>query len=327
MKDDRITLGYGSGAGLTRQLIHEVFANSFGISELADAACPDGRLTVTTDAYVVNPLFFPGGDIGRLAITGTVNDLCMNGSVPAYIVAGFILEEGFSLVSLRRIVDSMQSTAEEAGVRIVAGDTKVVERGKCDGVYITTSGVGFLPDGVRLSAGNIRPGDSILVNGTLGDHSVAIINARQKLGLQPPPQSDCAPLHEIIAILLGTSGLRLARDATRGGVATILNEICEDTGLGLIIEESLLPVKASTSALCGLLGLDPLYLANEGKLVAILSDAEDGLLDQLRAHRYGRDAAVIGHVAEEIKGVYLRTALGGLRPLPMLASDPLPRIC
>jgi len=327
MKNDIITLGHGSGAALTRQLISEVFAGKFKLAELNDAACIDNHITVTTDAYVVNPLFFPGGDIGKLSITGTVNDLSMNGSVPAYIVASFILEEGFSIEKLKLIADSMQKTAEEAGVKIIAGDTKVVEKGKCDGVYITTTGIGFLPDGVNLAAKNISEGDKIIVNGSLGDHTVAIINARQNLGLDPAPESDCAPLREVIEILLNTTKFKFARDATRGGVATILNEIYEDTGLGMIIEETSLPIKDSTTALCGLLGLDPLYMANEGKLVAIISEPNNDMLSRLKAHKYGKDSAIIGKVTKEVKGVYLRTALGSLRPLLMLASDPLPRIC
>ncbi len=327
MKDDIIILGHGSGAGLTRRLIREVFASRFEMPTLDDAACVDHRIAVTTDSYVVDPLFFPGGDIGRLSVTGTINDLCVCGSEPAYLVAGFIIEEGFSIARLRQIVDSMQETAMEAGVKIIAGDTKVVERGKCDGVFITTTGIGFRPAGVELSTRNIEAGDRIVVNGSLGDHTVAIINARQNLGLLPAPQSDCAPLHEIVRILLNTTKLRFARDATRGGVATILNEIYEDTGLGLILDESALPVKQSTSVVCELLGLDPLYLANEGKMVAIVSAATDEMLSQLQAHRYGWDSAVIGEVTTEVKGVYLRTSLGSLRPLLMLDSDPLPRIC
>jgi len=327
MKSDIITLGHGSGAALTRQLIKEVFAGKFELATLDDAACIDNHLTITTDAYVVNPLFFPGGDIGKLSIAGTVNDLSMNGSVPSYLVASFIIEEGFSINQLKLIADSMQKTAEEAGVKIIAGDTKVVEKGKCDGLYITTTGIGFLPEGIDLNARNIKEGDKIVVNGSLGDHTVAIINARQNLGLVPAPRSDCAPLHEVIGILLNTTKLRFARDATRGGVATILNEIYEDTGLGFIIDETSLPIKDSTSVLCGLLGLEPLYMANEGKLVAIVSEANDEMLKQLRAHKYGKDSAVIGEVTKEVKGVYLRTALGSLRPLLMLASDPLPRIC
>ncbi|MDZ4122418.1 MAG: hydrogenase expression/formation protein HypE [Candidatus Cloacimonadaceae bacterium] len=327
MKDKNITLGHGSGAALTRQLIKEVFVTKFELLSLDDAVCIDRILTVTTDAYVVNPVFFPGGDIGKLCITGTVNDLCMNGSEPAYILASFILEEGFCIDQLKRIVDSMQQMAVETGVKIIAGDTKVVEKGKCDGVYISTTGIGYLPEGIDMGIRKICVGDKIIVNGSLGDHSIAIINARQKLGLTPPPESDCAPLQEIIAILQRNSNLKFARDATRGGVATILNEIYDDTGLGIIIDESSLPIKNSTNVLCEMLGLDPLYLANEGKLVAFVSEANDSLLDQIKAHKYGQGAAIIGEVTATVKGVYLHTALGKLRPLPMLASDPLPRIC
>ncbi|MBM4402892.1 MAG: hydrogenase expression/formation protein HypE [Candidatus Cloacimonetes bacterium] len=327
MKDKHIIMSHGSGAALTRQLIKEVFAGEFRISTLDDAVCIDGSLTVTTDAYVVNPIFFPGGDIGKLSITGTVNDLCMNGSRPAYILASFILEEGFAIDQLHSIVSSMQSTAEEAGVQIIAGDTKVVEKGRCDGLYITTAGIGFLPGGIHLDAGKIRSGDKIIVNGTLGDHAIAIINARQQLGLTPAPESDCAPLHEVIRILLQNTNLKFARDATRGGVATILNEICDDTGLGIIIDESSLPVKYSTRVLCDMLGLDPLYLANEGKLIAFIGEANDDLLSLLKTYKYSYEAAVIGQCTNEVKGVFLRTILGRLRPLLMLASDPLPRIC
>jgi len=327
MKDDIITMGHGSGAGLTQQLIREVFDSEFQLPSYEDSIQIEHRTVVTTDAYVVKPLFFPGGDIGRLSVTGTVNDLCMSGGRPAYIMASFILEEGFKIALLQKIVNSMQKAAEEAGIRIIAGDTKVVERGKCDGIYITTSGIGFLPAGVELSAKMIRVGDRILVNGTIGDHSVAIMNARQNLELEPAPVSDSAPLHEIIQILLGTGGLRYARDATRGGVATILNEVISEKGLGIIIDEKSLPVKEATTALCGLLGLDPLYLANEGKLIAFLSPGNDDLLEDLNKHKYGKGSAFIGEVTEEVQGVYLRTAIGTLRPLLLLASDPLPRIC
>lgn len=327
MKDDKITLGHGSGAALTRSLIHDVFVERFGLKQLDDAACIDNKLTFTTDAYVINPLFFPGGDIGKLSVTGTVNDLCMSGSEPMYIAASFIIEEGFSIEQLKVIADSMQKAAVEAGVKIIAGDTKVVERGKCDGIFITTTGIGILNDSPPLKAENIKAGDKIVVNGSLGDHTVAIINVRQNLGLNPPPESDCAPLNEIIKILLKTKKLVFARDATRGGVATILNEIYTDSGLGIIIDETSVPVKESTSALCGLLGLDPLYMANEGKFVAVVSDLDDNSLQKLQAHKYGNAASVIGIVTNEVQGVYLRTAIGSLRPLPMLASDPLPRIC
>ncbi|MBW6515745.1 MAG: hydrogenase expression/formation protein HypE [Candidatus Cloacimonetes bacterium] len=327
MKDKVITLGHGSGAGLTRQLIHDVFDSQFHLPALDDAVHINDRIVTTTDAYVVQPLFFPGGDIGKLSVTGTLNDLSMSGSKPAFLLASFIIEEGFLIEDLRKIVASMQKAAAEAGVKIIGGDTKVVEKNKCDGIFITTSGVGFIEPEIDLSAKNIREGDKILVNGTLGDHTIAIINARQKLGLEPPPKSDCADLYEIVQILLRSGKLRFTRDATRGGVATILNEIYEETGLGIIIEESKVPVKDSTSAVCGLLGLDPLYMANEGKLLAFINDADDKLIHQLQEHHLGEEASIIGEVTLAVKGVYLRTAIGSLRPLLMLTSDPLPRIC
>ena len=327
MKDDIITLGHGSGAGLTRRLIRDLFDRHFHLPALDDAVRIENRAVTTTDAYVIKPLFFPGGDIGKLSVTGTVNDLCMTGAKPAYILSSFIIEEGFPIADLQKIVLSMQQTAQEAGVKIIAGDTKVVEKNKCDGLFITTTGIGFLPEGIELASAKIEPGDRILVNGTLGDHTVAIINARQKLGLDPAPESDCASLYGIMQILLNSGELKFARDATRGGVATILNEVFEDTQLGIIIDESSLPVRDSTQAVSGLLGLDPLYMANEGKLVAFLGEANEHLLQQLHSNSLGREASIIGEVTREVQGVYLRTEIGGLRPLLMLTSDPLPRIC
>lgn len=327
MKDNIITLGHGSGAALTQHLIREVFDAEFNLPSYDDSVEIDHRMVVTTDAYVVKPLFFPGGDIGKLSVTGTLNDISMSGGKPLYLLACFIIEEGFGIAELKEIVSSMQKAAKEAGVKVIAGDTKVVEREKCDGLFITTTGVGHVPKGVELKTERIQPGDKILVNGTLGDHAAAIINARQNLQLQPTPVSDTAPLYETVQILLETCNLKFVRDATRGGVATILNEVYRETGLGIIIDEEKLPIKNITKALCGLLGLDPLYMANEGKLVAFLSKEKKEMVKQLHEHRYASEAAIIGEVTTEVQGVYLRTAIGSLRPLLMLAADPLPRIC
>ncbi len=333
MKNDIITLAHGSGAGLTNQLIKEVFNSQFKLPSLDDSVQinpPHQQLlktVATTDAFVVKPLFFPGGDIGKLSICGTVNDLSMSGAIPAYILACFIIEEGFSISNLKMIVHSMQEAADESGVRIVAGDTKVVERGKCDGLYITTSGIGYVSNETNLSVKNIAVNDKIVVNGTLADHSIAIINVRQELDLDPAPTSDCAPLVELIQLMTTTKSLKFARDATRGGVVTILNEVYCEIGLGMIIEEELIPVKQSTTAICDMLGLDPLYMANEGKFIAFIPSENQNIVNELKKQKYGKEATVIGYVTDEVDGVYLRTSLGGLRPLRMLASDPLPRIC
>lgn len=322
-----ITLGHGSGSGLTRKLISQIFDSQFRLPSLDDGVEIENRTVVSTDAHVIKPIFFPGGDIGRLSVTGTVNDVSMSGARPAYLLAAFIIEEGFPIFDLKRIVDSMQKAAEEAGVRIIAGDTKVVEKGKCDGIYITTTGIGYLPEKVNLSASHINIGDKIIVNGSLGDHTVAIINARENLRLDPAPRSDCAPLNDLVELMLAQGEIKFLRDATRGGVATILNEIAAERGLGIIINEDAVPVKDATIALCGLLGLDPLYMANEGKLVGFVSGKTDKLINHMQSHRYGNDSALIGEVTDEVKGVYLRTSIGGLRPLLLLESDPLPRIC
>lgn len=326
-KDDIITLGHGSGAGLTRKLISNIFSETFNLPSLEDAVQIEHRLAVTTDAHVIKPLFFPGGDIGKLSITGTVNDLAMKGAIPRYILCSFIIEEGLPLEVLRNIVKSMQTTAVAAGVAIIAGDTKVVEIGQADGLYITTTGIGEIPEQVELNTGNIKPGDKIIVNGTLGDHTIAIINQRESLGLEPAPVSDCAALNELVQMMIRAGKIRFLRDATRGGVATILNEINAETGLGIVIQESDLPVQESTRAVCELLGLDPLYMANEGKLLAVVAPDCEFLLEKMRNHPLGKKSVIIGRVTEQERKVYLKTEIGGLRPLPLLASDPLPRIC
>jgi len=327
MKDKIITLGHGSGAGRTKKLISEVFDSNFKLPSLEDAVEIENRTVATTDAHVISPLFFPGGDIGKLSITGTVNDICMKGAIPKYILITFIIEEGFSIEDLKKISFSVQEAATLAGVKIIAGDTKVVEKGKADGVYITTTGIGYLPDGVNLKTANIEPGDKIIVNGSIGDHTVAIINAREDLGLTPPPESDCASLNELVQIMLKEGDVRFLRDATRGGVATILNEVWEETSRGIILDDSSIPINKETHSICELLGLDPLYLANEGKLVAFVRGDTEKLLTKMREHEFGKDSRIIGEVSNNYKGVFSRTEIGSIRPLLMLDSDPLPRIC
>ncbi|MCK5050238.1 MAG: hydrogenase expression/formation protein HypE [Candidatus Cloacimonetes bacterium] len=327
MKDDIITLGHGSGGGLTRRLINDIFDKNFKLPTLDDAVEIENRIVVTTDAHVIKPIFFPGGDIGKLSVTGTVNDVSMKGAVPKYLLITYIIEEGFRIDDLKTITESVQEAAEEANVKIIAGDTKVVERGKADGMYITTTGIGFLPKGVDITSKNIKNGDKIIVNGSIGDHTVAIINAREKLDLTPAPQSDCASLNELVQLMLKSGNVKFLRDATRGGVATILNEVTEDTGLGIIINEEDIPIKDAVNAICGLLGLDALYMANEGKLVSFVSGETSNLINEMKKHKHGKETKIIGEVTSDVKGVYLRTSIGGLRPLLMLESDPLPRIC
>ena len=327
MKEEIIALGHGSGAGLTRKLINDIFDKNFKLPSLEDAVEIENRMVVTTDSHVIKPIFFPGGDIGKLSVTGTVNDVAMKGAIPKYLLITYIIEEGFKINDLKTITESVQKAAEEANVKIIAGDTKVVEKGKADGIYITTTGIGFLPEGVNLSSKNIKIGDRIIINGTLGNHTVAIINARENLGLTPAPQSDCASLNELVQLMLKHGNVNFLRDATRGGVATILNEVTEDTGFGIIIDEKEFPIKEEVEAVCGLLGLDALYMANEGKLVSFISGETSKLINVMKKHKHGKESAIIGEVTNEVKGVYLRTSIGGLRPLLMLESDPLPRIC
>jgi len=285
---------------------------------------------MATDAHVVSPLFFPGGDIGCLAIHGTINDVAVMGAQPLWIAASFILEEGFPLGELKRIVDSMAAAAREAGVAVVTGDTKVVEQGSADGVFITTTGVGVVPDGVLLSGDRARPGDAILVSGTLGDHGMAIMSKRENLSFDAPIVSDTAALHGLIAGLLQTGAdIHVLRDPTRGGLATTLNEIARQSGVGMLLEESAIPVKPVVAAACEFLGLDPLYVANEGKLVAICAAADGGrLLAAMHAHPLGRDAALIGTVLEDVHHfVQMKTSFGGRRIVDWLTGEQLPRIC
>jgi hydrogenase expression/formation protein HypE len=300
---------------------------NFKLTSLDDGVEIENRVVVSTDAHVVQPLFFPGGDIGKLAVTGTVNDVSMKGAIPKYLLITYIIEEGFKISDLKKITQSVQKAAEKANVKIIAGDTKVVEKGKADGLYLTTTGIGFLPKGVDLSTKKIKNGNTIILNGSLGDHTIAIINAREKMELMPAPKSDCASLNELVQVMLKNGKINFLRDITRGGLATILNEISSETNLGIIIEEKNIPIKKNVKAVTELLGLDPLYLANEGKLVSIVDGDTKNLIKEMKNDKLGRDSAVIGKVTDEVKGVYIRTSIGGLRPLIMQDSDPLPRIC
>jgi hydrogenase expression/formation protein HypE len=288
-------------------------------------------MVMSTDSYVISPLFFPGGDIGSLAVHGTINDVAMSGAQPLYLAATYILEEGFPLAELQRIATSMGRAGQEAGVAIVTGDTKVVERGKGDGVFITTTGIGIVPAGIDLSGDRARPGDRVILSGSIGDHGVAIMSLRANLGFDTEILSDSAALHGLVADMVRAAGpsLRLLRDPTRGGLAATLNEIAHQSGVGIVIEERTIPVREAVSAACELLGLDPLTVANEGKLVAVVEpDAAEGLLTAMRAHPLGREAALIGQVvADDQHFVQMTTSFGGGRIVDWLAGEQLPRIC
>ncbi|PRP70720.1 hydrogenase expression/formation protein HypE [Chromobacterium amazonense] len=334
----RVDLSHGSGGRAMARLIEQLFVAEFDNGYLCaqhdGAALPmppaGNRLIVATDSHVVSPLFFPGGDIGSLAVHGTVNDVAMCGGIPLYLTAGFILEEGFPLADLRRIVQSMAAAAREAGVAIVTGDTKVVQQGKGDGVFISTTGVGYAPAGVDISPRRIRPGDKILLSGHLGDHGVAIMSLRENLGFETALQSDSAALHTLVADMLRAApDLRCLRDPTRGGLAAVLNEFAQQAGCGMRIRESALPIRQEVTAACELLGLDPLYVANEGKLVAVCAQENaDALLAAMRAHPQGRDAAVIGEaIADANQFVQMETAFGGRRMVDWINGEQLPRIC
>ncbi|PXX45722.1 hydrogenase expression/formation protein HypE [Aquitalea magnusonii] len=336
LKHGLVNLTHGSGGRAMAQLVSELFAAEFANDWLAqgnDQAIlppPGTRIAMATDSHVISPLFFPGGDIGSLAVHGTVNDLAMGGATPLYLSAGFILEEGLPLADLARIVRSMAAAARDAGVAIVTGDTKVVERGKGDGVFITTTGVGVVADGVKLSGDQARPGDVILLSGTLGDHGMAVMSQREGLGFASPILSDSAALHTLAASLMAACpGLRLMRDPTRGGLATTLNEIAQQSGVGMRLQENAIPVQASVRAACEFLGLDPLYIANEGKLVAICPPEQAAAaLAALQAHPLGQRAAIIGEVVNDAhQFVRVATDFGGERLLDWLSGEMLPRIC
>ena len=328
-------LAHGSGG----KLMHDLIARSL-VGPLAnpilntqdDSAVLDlsGRLAFTTDSYVVNPIFFPGGDIGRLAVCGTVNDLSTAGAVPKYLSLSFIIEEGLLVADLERIVDSIRQAALEAGVVIVTGDTKVVNKGGADRLFVNTSGVGIIPDGVSISGANARPGDKVIVSGTLGDHGIAILSQREGLRFGTPVPSDCAPLNRLVAEMLAVSpNIHSLRDPTRGGLATTLNEIAQQSRVGIEIEEGLVPVSRTVLGACEMLGFDPLYVANEGKMVAIVApeDAER-VLATMKANRYGAQSAIIGEVRAENPGrVVMKTRLGASRIVDVLVGELLPRIC
>jgi len=333
---DTILLGHGSGGKLSAALIRDVFLRVFQspvLARLDDQATVNvngQRLAITTDSFVVKPLFFPGGDIGSLAVHGTVNDLAMGGATPLFLSAAFIIEEGFPIEQLRRVVDSMQRAAANAGVQIVTGDTKVVEKGKGDGLFINTTGIGVVPDGVELSADRARPGDKVILSGSIGDHGIAILAQREGLEFETQIVSDSAALHGLVAEMLKvTRDIRCMRDPTRGGVSSTLNEIAQQSQVGIELQESSLRIHEQVKGACELLGLDPLYVANEGKLIAIVAaEVGDALLETMRRHPLGAEAQIIGRVTEKNAGlVTMRTTLGTTRVVDMLAGDQLPRIC
>ena len=335
-KHGRVDMTHGGGGRAMAQLIDELFAASFANEWLAQGndgavfSAPAGRMVMATDCHVVSPLFFPGGDIGCLSVHGTLNDVAMAGGKPLYLAAGVILEEGFPLANLKRIVESMAAAAREAGVPVITGDTKVVEQGKGDGVFITTTGFGVVPPGVEISGNRARPGDVILLSGSIGDHGVAIMSLRENLTFETTIQSDTAALHGLVATMLdAVPTIRCLRDPTRGGLGTTLNEFARQSGVGMMIREAAIPVKPQVSAACEFLGLDPLYVANEGKLIAICPrDDAERLLAVMRAHPRGADAAIIGEVvADTHRFVQMETAFGGRRVVDWLTGEQLPRIC
>jgi hydrogenase expression/formation protein HypE len=336
VREERITMSHGAGGKATQTLIQAVFLDAFRnplLEPLEDAALlrvGGARLALTTDSYVVSPLFFPGGNIGDLAVNGTVNDLAVSGATPLYLSAGFVLEEGFPVADLTTIVASMKAAAAAAGVQVVTGDTKVVQRGKADGCYINTAGVGVVEHDLTLGVATARPGDAVIVSGPVGDHGVTIMLARGELDIEADLSSDTAAMNGMIAELLAAApGVRALRDATRGGVATILNEVATAAGVSVVVEEDRIPVRTEVRGAAELLGIDPMYVACEGRLVAIVDGGQaDRALAALRAHPLGEQAAVIGQVTEDPPGiVLLKTAFGGTRIVDLLVGDPLPRIC
>jgi hydrogenase expression/formation protein HypE len=336
----QIVLGHGSGGKLTADLIEKIFLPAFRnptLDKLDDQAVltiGGARLAFTTDSFVVTPIFFPGGDIGRLAIHGTVNDLAMSGARPLYLSAAFILEEGLAVDDLRRVVESMRAAAAEAGVQLVTGDTKVVNRGKGDQIFITTTGIGVIEHDISISADRARPGDKIILSGYIGDHGMTIMSQREGLEFESSIESDCAPLNGLVTAMLATASptndfIHTLRDPTRGGVATTLNEIAKRANVGMVLDERTIPVRESVKGACEVLGLDPLYVANEGKLLAlVVPEMADAVLEQMRQNPLGQDAAIIGEVVEAHSGmVLMKTEIGGTRVLDVMFGEQLPRIC
>jgi len=335
IKNGKVDLSHGSGGRAMTQLIEQLFIKHFDndlLKQGNDQALFNveaGRMVMSTDSHVVSPLFFPGGDIGSLSVHGTVNDVAMSGAKPNYLSAGFILEEGFPLADLEKIVISMAAAAKKAGTPVITGDTKVVERGKGDGVFINTCGIGVVPDGVNISGHNAQEGDVVIVSGTLGDHGVAIMSSRENLQFETTIKSDSAALNDLVAEMIKVADIHCLRDPTRGGLATCLNELASQSAVGISIDEQKIPIKTEVKAACEILGLDPLYVANEGKLVCICAaDQADSLLNTMQQHPLGKDAAIIGKViADDNHFVQMTTMLGGQRIVDWLAAEQLPRIC
>lgn len=331
-----IVLGHGGGGKLSAELVEHLFLPAFRNEQLAnlgDAAvfqAPGQRWAISTDSFVIRPLFFPGGNIGELAINGTVNDISMSGAQPLYLTVGFIIEEGLPLGMLGRIVDSMAAAAEKAGVVVIAGDTKVVDKGHGDGVFINTSGVGLVPDGLAIGPDKARPGDLVILSGTIGDHGMAIMSVREGLEFEAPIVSDTAALNGLIAAMLSVApDIHVLRDPTRGGVASSLNEIAQSSNVGIVLNENKIPVNPAVKAACELLGMDPIFVANEGKLLAIVpAEAASAVVEVMQNHELGRESAVIGHVVSEHPGLLVaKTGIGGTRVISMQIGEQLPRIC
>jgi hydrogenase expression/formation protein HypE len=334
--NSRIVMGHGSGGRMTRDLIRQVFQPLFSnpaldaSNDFAAVRSQNGELIISTDNHIVSPLFFPGGDIGRLAICGTINDIAVSGAKPLYLTAGFIIEEGFLIEDLARVVSSMKNALEESGVLIVAGDTKVVEKGKADGVFINTTGVGWRSNDLIIGGANAHPGDAVIISGTLADHGIAVLSARGEFALESSIQSDVAPLNGLIDTLLySIPEIHVFRDPTRGGLATTLNEIAHQSHVEIVLDERTIPLSPPVKSCCEMLGFDPLYVANEGKLVIILPEKDANVaLNILKNHKYGRRAAHIGSITDGKKSrVLLKTLIGGTRILDMLSGEMLPRIC
>ena len=335
MVSDKITLAHGAGGKMSQELMEQVILPAYGnplLNEMHDGAAVNmsGHVAFTTDSYVVQPLFFAGGNIGKLAVCGTVNDLAMTGAIPRYISAGLILEEGFPIADLKRILATMRQMADEAGIYIVTGDTKVVDKGKADGIFINTAGIGDIIPGTQISPKHVKPGMKVILSGYIGDHAAAIMAGRHDLALPESVRTDCAPLnHMTQAMLAAAPDIAVLRDPTRGGVAAVLNEIAEASNCGILIDEAQIPIHPEVQGVCDILGFDPLYLANEGKCVAFVpADKADAVLAAMQTDKYGKDARVIGEVTAEAAGqVGMRTAIGGIRVVDMPLGNIVPRIC